>query len=126
MRKIVFAFVAVATVAAFCACASVDVAPASSLNNQNIGYKGKTVAHLHANIWGLYLFDIPLLTASVDNPGSIEILKDTVTVGNAAKLLTAKSNELGAKETYNLVTTHATMPFLIGFREVSMSANALR
>ena len=88
MRKFIFAFVAVAVVAGFCACASVDVAPASTLNDQSISYSGKTVAHLHANIWGLYLFDIPLLTASVEKPGSIEILKDTVTVSNAANLLT--------------------------------------
>ena len=91
-----------------------------------ISASGTPVAHIQASNWGIYLFMIPLITGSTDNPGSMVFLQDTVTVKNAIQMLTAKSNELKATGTYNIVTKNSTNPWFFGVKEIRVSANAVK
>ncbi len=110
----------------FCGCASVQEATPKDLNSEKIAVTGNTVAHLNAENWGLYFFIIPLITGSTDKPGEMVFLKDTVRVENVAELLTRKSKEMGATQTLNMVSRHNTFVWWLGFRDVQISANAVK
>lgn len=125
MTKFMFTLMAAGVVALFSGCASVSEAPAEMLHSQKIG-PGQTVAHLEATNWGIYLFSIPLLTGSVEEPGKIVVFQDTVNAGSVVSLLTAKSKELNATGTYNIVSMTMPMPFMFGIRETSVSANVVK
>ena len=56
----------------------------------------------------------------------MEFLKDTVRVENVANLLTRKSKEMGATQTLNMVSRHNTFVWWFGFRDVQISANAVK
>ena len=72
MKKIML-LLSIAAVGLFMsACASVEVVKDPNLNGQAIANSGRTIAHLDAQNWGIYLFTIPLLTGSTENPGSID------------------------------------------------------
>lgn len=126
MHKMMLLAAACAVTAFFCGCASVQEATPKDLNSEGIAVTGNTVAHLNAENWGLYFFVFPLITGSTDKPGEMEFLKDTVRVENVANLLTRKSKEMGATQTLNLVSRHNTFVWWFGFRDVQISANAVK
>ena len=126
MHKTLLLMLAVASAIVFTGCASVSVTTPDRLNGENLSYRGNTVAHLHAENWGLYLFMIPLLSGSTDSPGQIAVLKDTVNVDSTMKILTAKAKDIGAKQTLNIVSNTTTIPFFFGIKSVQISANAIK
>lgn len=125
MVSICLAFAAAAMVGG---CASVKVA--DDLGNQSISDNGKNVAHVYASNWGLYCLSIPLITGSVDKPGSAVFGKDTVNPRSVVKLATKKSEELGATKTLNLDTkgksTWIFPLFVIFLDEYQVSGNAVK
>lgn len=126
MRKIMFAVAAVITAAVFTGCASVEVVPAAGLNNRDIAYSGKTIAHLNASTWGIYFFHLPLVTPSMEKADSFVFFKDTVTTDACVRLLTAKSKELKASKTLNIISKTQTPAFFFSVKEVTASANAVK
>ena len=109
-------------------CASVKVA--DDFNNQNISDSGKNVAHVYGSNWGLYCLSIPLITGSVDKPGSVAFGKDTVNPKSVVKMVTNKSGELGATKTLDLDTKGSSMwifpLFVIFLDEYQVSGNAVK
>lgn len=126
MRKLMLLVATVSTAALFCGCASVNVTNGDDLNGQKLAGSGSSVAHLQAENWGFYFFMIPLITGDADNPGKTVFFQDTVKVSDAIRMVTAKSNELKAKGTYNIVTKNSTNPWWIGVKEIRVSANAVK
>jgi hypothetical protein len=126
MKKIMLFMSAVLTAVVFCGCASFTAVNGDALSKQDISYSGKTIAHVEAGNWGIYLFHIPLLSGSTDTIGNIVVLQDTVTVANVAQLMTREAKKLGGKEALNTVTTITTDPFLFGIKEVKMSSNIVK
>ena len=108
------------------ACASVEVVKDPNLNGQAIANSGRTIAHLDARNWGIYLFTIPLLTGSTENPGSIDVLKDTVNVPSLMPVLTAKSKALGASKTLNLASQYSESGLIFYTRSINISGNAVK
>lgn len=108
------------------ACASVEVVKDPNLNGQAIANSGRTIAHLDAQNWGIYLFTIPLLTGSTENPGSIDVLKDTVNVPSLMPVLTAKSKALGASKTLNLASQYSESGLIFYTRSINISGNAVK
>ena len=108
------------------ACASVEVVKDPNLNGQAIANSGRTIAHLDAQNWGIYLFTIPLLTGSTENPGSIDVLKDTVNVPSLMPVLTAKSKALGASKTPNLASQYSEGGLIFYTRSINISGNAVK
>ncbi|MBQ9776338.1 MAG: hypothetical protein IJW17_09935 [Lentisphaeria bacterium] len=126
MKKSVIFMLAAFTAVVFCGCASFTKVETDKMNDQKLAYSGKTIAHVEADNWGIYLFHIPLLTGSVDNLGDIQVLKDTVTVEGVAKVMTREAKALGGTQVINTVTTMTTNPFFFGIKEVKMSANVIK
>lgn len=126
MKKIML-LLSIAAVGLFMsACASVEVVKDPNLNDQAIANSGRTIAHLDAQNWGIYLFTIPLLTGSTENPGSIDVLKDTVNVPSLMPVLTAKSKALGASKTLNLASQYSESGLIFYTRSINISGNAVK
>ena len=109
----------------FTGCASFTKVSTDDMNDQKLAYSGKTIAHVEASNWGIYLFHIPLLTGSVDTLGDIKVLQDTVTVEGVAQVMTRESKAIGGTKVLNMVTTTTTDPFFFGIKEVKMSGNVI-
>ena len=124
-KSIVFMLAAFAAVV-FTGCASFTKVDTDKMNDQQLAYSGKTIAHVEASNWGIYLFHIPLLTGSNDTLGDIKVLQDTVTVKGVAQVMTRESKAIGGKKVLNMVTTTTTDPFFFGIKEVKMSANVIK
>ena len=126
MKKIML-LLSIAAVGLFMsACASVEVVKDPNLNGQAIANSGRTIAHLDAQNWGIFLFTIPLLTGSTENPGSIDVLKDTVNVPSLMPVLTAKSKALGASKTLNLASQYSESGLIFYTRSINISGNAVK
>lgn len=126
MKKIML-FLSIAAVGLLMsACASVEVVKNPNLNAQAIANSGRTIAHIDAQNWGIYLFTIPLFTGSTTNPGSIDVLNDTVNVPSLMPVLTKKSKELGATKTLDLASQYSESGLIFYSRSVNISGNAVK
>ena len=126
MKKIMLFASALAAGLLLSACASVEIVKDKNLSGQKIANSGTTLAHVDAQNWGIYLFTIPLLTGSTANPGSIDVLKDTVTVGSLMPVLTADTKKLGATKFLNLASQYKVGGFIFYTRQINISGNAVR
>ena len=131
IKKTIMAMsLAVAAAVLASGCASVKVADDFGKQKISDNATEKNVAHVVANNWGLYLLSIPMITGSTDKPGAVVFGEDTVNPKSVVKLVTNKSDELGATKTLDLDTkTRSTwiFPLFVFFIEgVETSGNAVR
>ena len=126
MKKIMLFASALAAGLLLSACASVEIVKDKNLSGQKIANSGTTLAHVDAQNWGIYLFTIPLLKGSTENPGSIDVLKDTVNVPSLMPVLTAKSKALGASKTLNLASQYSESGLIFYTRSINISGNAVK
>ena len=126
LKKVAMLLCVFGAAAVLTGCSSLQTASVADFNKQDVVASGTAVEHIAVATHGLYLLWIPLITGSTDNPGSMVFLQDTVTVKNAIQMLTAKSNELKASGTYNIVTKNSTNPWFFGVKEIRVSANAVK
>ncbi len=126
MKKIMLFASVLAAGLLLSACASVEVVKDKNLSGQKIANSGTTLAHVDAQNWGIYLFTIPLLTGSTANPGSIDVLKDTVTVDSLMPVLTSETKKLGATKVLNLASQYQVGGFIFYTRQINISGNAVK
>lgn len=130
MKKIIVALAAITAGLFIQGCASTQVA--DELNGQKISTcpKAQNVAHVYGDNWGIYCLSIPLLSGSIDKPGSIVWMQDTVNVKAVTKMVTARSKELGADSTVDLKSNASSFWIMPGivlfFRSVEVSGNATK
>ena len=116
----------------FCGCASVEVVKDQNLSGQKIANSGRTLAHIDAQNWGIYLFTIPLLTGSAEEPGAIRWNEDSVNVSAVTKMVTKKSAEKGGKRTIDLVSMTDSVnipvpfPFILYWKTATVSGNSVK
>ncbi len=130
MKKILAALVTVSAAVVMSACSSLEVA--TTFNNQKITpvQNAVCVEHLNADIWGIYLFNLPLFTGSSKQPGRCAIFTDTVRVDNAVSILTRKATEDGANTIVDLSSerTGCWIPIflVLWYYDVQVSGNAIK
>ena len=130
MKKILAVLVTVAAAAVLSACSSIEVA--TTFNNQKItdAPNAVCVAHLNAEIWGIYLFNLPLFSGSSKQPGRCAVFTDTVRVDNAVSMLTKKAAGDDATTIADLTSerTSCWLPIflVLWYNEVQVSGNAIR
>ena len=130
MKKILAVLVTVSAAVIMSACSSVEVA--TTFNNQKITpvQNAVCVEHLNADIWGIYLFNLPLFSGSSKQPGRCAIFSDTVRVDNAVSILTRKATEDGANTIVDLTSerTGCWLPFflVLWYYDVQVSGNAIK
>ncbi len=125
MHKFMLLIATFAVAALFTGCATYTVTNKEKLNNVSLDNE-TTVAHINAENWGLYFFMIPVMTGSTENPGEIVFFQDTVRVENVVKMVTKLSNKEKATKTLDMVSKHNNFVWMFGFRDVQVSANAVR
>ena len=112
------------------ACSSIEMA--TTFNNQKIteAQNAVCVEHLNAEIWGIYLFNLPLFSGSSKQPGRCAVFTDTVHVDNAVAMLTRKAATDEATTITDLSSerTSTWLPIflVLWYREVQVSGNAIR
>ena len=130
MKKVLAVLTAVAAAAVMTACSSIE--SATTFNNQKItdSPNAACVAHLNADIWGIYLFNLPLFTGSSKQPGRCAIFTDTVRVDNAVSMLTKKAANDEATTIVDLTSERTTcwLPIflVLWYNDVQVSGNAIR
>ena len=130
MKKVLAVLAAAAVTAAMTACSSIEFA--TTFNNQKITEAPNAVCveHLNAEIWGIYLFNLPLFSGSSKQPGRCAVFTDTVRVDNAVAMLTRKAANDEATTIADLSSerTSCWLPFflVLWYNEVQVSGNAIR
>ncbi len=130
MKKMLAVLAAAAVTAVMTACSSIEVA--TTFNNVKItdSPNAACVAHLNADIWGIYLFNLPLFTGSSKQPGRCAIFTDTVRVDNAVSMLTKKAASDDATTITDLSSERTTcwLPIflVLWYNDVQVSGNAIR
>ena len=130
MKKILAVLVAAASAAVMTACSSIEAA--TTFNNQKITEAPNAVCveHLNADIWGIYLFNLPLFTGSSKQPGRCAVFTDTVRVDNAVSMLTRKAATDEATTITDLSSERTTcwLPIflVLWYNDVQVSGNAIR
>ncbi len=125
MKKTIALFLSAAVAAVLSGCVGIETVDKKDLNGQTSNL-GQPVAHINAQNWGLYLLTIPLLTGSTDSVGSIAVMKDTVNAESMVPVVTAESKKLGATKTLDLASQYSVSGLLFYFREINVSANAVK
>ena len=130
MKKMLAVLVTVSAAVLMSACSSVEVA--TTFNNQKIteAQNAVCVEHLNADIWGIYLFNLPLFSGSSKQPGRCAVFTDTVRVDNAVAMLTKKAATEDATTITDLSSerTSCWIPIflVIWYKDVQASGNAIR
>ncbi len=128
MRKIALFVALIAATVLFAGCMSFEKSTPAQLNGEKLSNSGTTIAHVRAENWGLYLFMIPLITGSSENPGTMAFLQDTVTVKDVVSHLTkeVKGKEIGATQALDMSSQTSVWGWMFHFRSVAVSANAVK
>ena len=130
MKKILAALVTVSAAVVMSACSSIEVA--TTFNNQKITpvQNAVCVEHLNADIWGIYLFNLPLFSGSSKQPGRCAVFTDTVQVDNAVSMLTRKATDDGANTIVDLSSerTGCWLPIflVLWYYDVQVSGTAIK
>ncbi len=130
MKKMLAVLVTVSAAVLMSACSSIEVA--TTFNDQKITAVPNAVCveHVNAEIWGIYLFNLPLFSGSSKQPGRCAVFTDTVRVDNAVSILTRKATEDGANTIVDLSSerTSCWLPFflVLWYNAVQVSGNAIK
>ena len=87
MKKFAALAAGIVTAAVLAACSSFEIG--ATPNDVKIA-SGDTeaVAHVNADIWGIYVFGLPVISGSSVEPGKCVVFSDTVDTSNAISFLT--------------------------------------
>lgn len=131
IKKIILTVAAVCTIAMFTACSSCEIG--TGLHNQKLttAENLESVGHMNVDIWGIYVFGLPVFSGSSAQEGRCAIFNDTVNTNNALALLTKEAQaKLNGKFVTDVVSKRSScwiFPTLIFFyRDVQMSGNVLK
>ena len=130
MKKMMAVLAAAAVTAVMTACSSIEVATTFKNQKNTEAPNAVCVAHLNAEIWGIYLFNLPLFSGSSKQPGRCAVFTDTVRVDNAVSMLTKKAAKDDATTIADLSSerTSCWLPIflVLWYNEVQVSGNAIR
>ena len=130
MKKLACLAVCVLSAIGISACSSFEMAT----NTNNVKFttgEAETLGHVNADIWGVYVFGLPVISGSSVEPGKCVVFSDTVDTSNAISFLTRntrrKLNASGITDVQSERTTGWLVPTLFFFyRDIQVSGNAVK
>lgn len=128
IKKMMMVLAAAVMVAGLTACSSVETAP--QLNNMNLTVNSSAtpLAHLNGQVWGVYFLNLlPVFSGNTAKVGQCVVFKDTVKVENAVRMITKKSENLGATALTDLTSIRSSFwffPFTV--KTIDVSGNAVK
>ena len=130
MKKLACLAACVISAVALSACSSFEIGSNTNEVKFTTG-EAETLAHVNADIWGVYVFGLPVISGSSVEPGKCVVFSDTVDTSNAISFLTRntrrKLNASGITDVQSERTTGWLVPTLFFFyRDVQVSGNAVK
>ena len=130
MKKLACIAACVISAVALTACSSFEIAS----NTNDVKFTttdAETLAHVNADIWGVYVFGLPVISGSSVEPGKCVVFSDTVDTSNAISFLTRNARKKLNATTITDVQTERTTGWLVPtvfffYRDVQVSGNVLK
>ena len=130
MKKLACLAVCVLSAIGISACSSFEMAT----NTNGVKFtadEAETLAHVNADIWGVYVFGLPVISGSSVEPGKCVVFSDTVDTSNAISFLTRNARKKLNATTITDVQTERTTGWLVPtvfffYRDVQVSGNVLK
>ena len=130
MKKLACIAACVISAVALTACSSFEIAS----NTNEVKFTttdAETLAHVNADIWGVYVFGLPVISGSSVEPGKCVVFSDTVDTSNAISFLTRNARKKLNATTITDVQTERTTGWLVPtvfffYRDIQVSGNVLK
>lgn len=130
MKKLACFAACVISAVALTACSSFEIGS----NTNDVKFTttdAETLAHVNADIWGVYVFGLPVISGSSVEPGKCVVFSDTVDTSNAISFLTRNARKKLNATTITDVQTERTTGWLVPtvfffYRDVQVSGNVLK
>ena len=130
MKKLACIAACVISAVALTACSSFEIAS----NTNEVKFTttdAETLAHVNADIWGVYVFGLPVISGSSVEPGKCVVFRDTVDTGNAISFLTRNARKKLNATTIVDVQSERTTGWLVPtafffYRDIQVSGTVLK
>ena len=130
MKKLACLAACVISAVALSACSSFEIGS----NTNDVKFTttdAETLAHVNADIWGVYVFGLPIVSGSSVQPGRCVVFSDTVDTANAISFLTYNAKRRLNATTITDVQTERTTGWLVPtvfffYRDIQVSGNVLK
>ena len=130
MKKLACLAACVISAVALSACSSFEIGS----NTNDVKFTttdAETLAHVNADIWGVYVFGLPVISGSSVEPGKCVVFSDTVDTSNAVSFLTRNVQRKLNATTITDVQTERTTGWLVPtvfffYRDIQVSGNVLK
>lgn len=130
MKKLAFLAACALSAVALSACSSFEIGS----NTNEVKFtttEAETLAHVNADIWGVYVFGLPVISGSSVEPGKCVVFSDTVDTGNAISFLTRNAQKKLNANTIIDVQSERTTGWLVPtlfffYRDIQVSGNVLK
>ena len=130
MKKLACIAACVISAVALTTCSSFEIAS----NTNDVKFTttdAETLAHVNADIWGVYVFGLPVISGSSVEPGKCVVFSDTVDTGNAVAFLTRNARKKLNATTIVDVQSERTTGWLVPtafffYRDIQVSGNVLK
>ena len=130
MKKLACIAACVISAVALTACSSFEIAS----NTNEVKFTttdAETLAHVNADIWGVYVFGLPVISGSSVEPGKCVVFSDTVDTSNAISFLTRNARMRLNATTITDVQTERTTGWLVPtlfffYRDIQVSGNVVK
>ena len=130
MKKLACLAVCVLSAIGLSACSSFEIGSNTNEVKFTTG-DAETLAHVNADIWGVYVFGLPIVSGSSVQPGRCVVFSDTVDTANAISFLTYNARKRLNATTITDVQTERTTGWLLPtvfffYRDIQVSGNVLK
>jgi len=130
MKKLACLAACVISAVALSACSSFEIGSNTNEVKFTTG-EAETLAHVNADIWGVYVFGLPVISGSSVEPGKCVVFSDTVDTSNAVSFLTRNVQRKLNATTITDVQTERTTGWLVPtvfffYRDIQVSGNVLK
>jgi len=130
MKKIACLAVCVLSAIGLSACSSFEIGSNTNEVKFTTG-DAETLAHVNADIWGVYVFGLPIISGSSVEPGKCVVFSDTVDTSNAVSFLTRNARKKLNASIITDVQSERTTGWLVPtafffYRDIQVSGNVLK
>ena len=130
MKKLACLAACVISAVALSACSSFEIGSNTNEVKFTTG-EAETLAHVNADIWGVYVFGLPVISGSSVEPGKCVVFSDTVDTSNAISFLTTNVQKKLNASVITDVTSERTTGWLIPtvfffYRDIQVSGNVMK
>ena len=130
MKKLACLAACVISAVALSACSSFEIGS----NTNDVKFTttdAETLAHVNADIWGVYVFGLPVISGSSVEPGKCVVFSDTVDTSNAVSFLTRNARKKLNATTIVDVQSERTTGWLVPtvfffYRDIQVSGTVLK